>query len=87
MLLAPMEATKVRIQTQASAPPTLRGCAPFIYKAEGLSGFYKGLPPLWARQVRLLALSFFPVFFVSKTIVVHFCLTTAFEPKNGGKKR
>jgi solute carrier family 25 phosphate transporter 3 len=46
-----MEATKVRIQTAPGAPPTLRGCAPFIYKTEGLSGFYKGLPPLWMRQI------------------------------------
>ncbi|KAF1758997.1 hypothetical protein GCK72_015457 [Caenorhabditis remanei] len=50
ILLAPMEATKVRIQTAPGAPPTLHGCAPLIYKTEGLTGFYKGLPPLWMRQ-------------------------------------
>lgn len=36
-----MEATKVRVQTSPGAPPTLRGCAPMIYRAEGLTGFYK----------------------------------------------
>jgi len=51
ILLAPMEAAKVRIQTSPGAPPTLRGCAPYIYKSEGLAGFYKGLPPLWMRQI------------------------------------
>jgi solute carrier family 25 phosphate transporter 3 len=41
VLLAPMEATKVRIQTSPSAPPNLRGCAPMIYRTEGIMGFYK----------------------------------------------
>jgi len=58
MMLAPMEATKVRIQTQPNAPPTLRGCAPFIYKSEGLMGFYKGLPPLWMRQIPYTMMKF-----------------------------
>lgn len=42
VLLAPMEATKVRVQTSPGAPPTLRGCAPMIYRNEGMGGFYKG---------------------------------------------
>lgn len=58
ILLAPMEATKVRIQTSPGAPPTLRGCAPLIYKAEGLTGFYKGLPPLWLRQIPYTMMKF-----------------------------
>jgi len=58
ILLAPMEATKVRIQTSPSAPPTLCACAPFIYKTEGLSGFYKGLPPLWFRQIPYTMMKF-----------------------------
>jgi len=53
-----MEAVKVRIQTSPGAPPTLRGCAPFIYKTEGLSGFYKGLPPLWMRQIPYTMMKF-----------------------------
>jgi len=58
ILLAPMEAVKVRIQTSPGAPPTLRGCVPFIYKTEGLSGFYKGLPPLWMRQIPYTMMKF-----------------------------
>lgn len=58
ILLAPMEATKVRIQTSPGAPPTLRGCAPFIFKTEGLMGFYKGLPPLWLRQIPYTMMKF-----------------------------
>ncbi|CAJ0579822.1 unnamed protein product, partial [Mesorhabditis spiculigera] len=58
ILLAPMEATKVRIQTSPGAPPTLRGCAPMIYRTEGLSGFYKGLPPLWMRQIPYTMMKF-----------------------------
>jgi len=58
ILLAPMEATKVRIQTSPGAPPTLRGCAPFIYRSEGLTGFYKGLPPLWMRQIPYTMMKF-----------------------------
>ncbi|KAI6217294.1 Phosphate carrier protein, mitochondrial [Aphelenchoides besseyi] len=58
ILLAPMEATKVRIQTSSGAPPTLRGCAPLIYRSEGLRGFYKGLPPLWMRQIPYTMMKF-----------------------------
>jgi solute carrier family 25 phosphate transporter 3 len=58
MLLAPMEATKVRIQTSPTAPPTLRGCVPMIYQSEGLMGFYKGLPPLWMRQIPYTMMKF-----------------------------
>ncbi|KAI6180749.1 Phosphate carrier protein, mitochondrial [Aphelenchoides besseyi] len=58
IMLAPMEATKVRIQTSPGAPPTLRGCAPLIYKSEGLRGFYKGLPPLWMRQIPYTMMKF-----------------------------
>lgn len=58
MLLAPMEATKVRIQTSPTAPPTLRGCAPMIYRTEGVMGFYKGLPPLWMRQIPYTMMKF-----------------------------
>lgn len=58
IMLAPMEACKVRIQTSPTAPPTLRGCAPFIYKTEGIMGFYKGLPPLWMRQIPYTMMKF-----------------------------
>uniref|UniRef100_A0A0K0DJL3 Phosphate carrier protein, mitochondrial n=1 Tax=Angiostrongylus cantonensis TaxID=6313 RepID=A0A0K0DJL3_ANGCA len=58
ILLAPMEATKVRVQTSPDAPPTLRGCAPMIYKAEGIMGFYKGIVPLWLRQIPYTMMKF-----------------------------
>ncbi|VDN01211.1 unnamed protein product [Thelazia callipaeda] len=58
ILLAPMEATKVRVQTSPGAPPTLRGCAPMIYRTEGMLGFYKGLPPLWMRQIPYTMMKF-----------------------------
>ncbi|MFH4973357.1 hypothetical protein AB6A40_000066 [Gnathostoma spinigerum] len=58
IMLAPMEATKVRVQTSPGVPPTLRGCAPMIYKTEGIMGFYKGLPPLWMRQIPYTMMKF-----------------------------
>ncbi|XGW29052.1 hypothetical protein V3C99_008670 [Haemonchus contortus] len=58
ILLAPMEATKVRVQTSPGAPPTLRGCAPMIYRSEGIMGFYKGIVPLWLRQIPYTMMKF-----------------------------
>uniref|UniRef100_A0A0M3IPP8 Phosphate carrier protein, mitochondrial n=1 Tax=Ascaris lumbricoides TaxID=6252 RepID=A0A0M3IPP8_ASCLU len=58
IMLAPMEATKVRIQTAPGAPPTLRGCFPMIWRTEGIMGFYKGLPPLWLRQIPYTMMKF-----------------------------
>mmetsp|Transcript_32269 Transcript_32269/g.23341 ORF Transcript_32269/g.23341 Transcript_32269/m.23341 type:complete len:303 (-) Transcript_32269:110-1018(-) len=52
-LLCPMEALKVRMQTSepGTFPVTAREGWPTIMNAEGWNGFYKGLPPLWMRQV------------------------------------
>jgi solute carrier family 25 phosphate transporter 3 len=49
--LSPMEATKIRIQTQPAFTSKLRDAMSIIYKKEGLNGFYKGLVPLWMRQI------------------------------------
>jgi len=52
MFLCPFEAIKVRMQT--SLPPfsrTLREGWGKIVAKEGIGGLYKGLYPLWARQV------------------------------------
>lgn len=52
MALCPMEAIKVRMQT--TLPPyanNLREGWSRIVAKEGLSGLYKGLYPLWARQI------------------------------------
>jgi len=56
--LAPLEAVKVRIQTKPGFASTLRGGFPIIMKEEGLSGFYKGLGPLWARQIPYTMMKF-----------------------------
>lgn len=56
--LAPMEAVKVRIQTQPGWASTLREGCPKLYAAEGVSGFYKGLPPLWLRQIPYTMMKF-----------------------------
>ena len=52
-LLAPWEAIKVRMQTsERGAFPRSLGTAFGTIKAnEGMNGFYKGLSPLWMRQV------------------------------------
>ncbi|XP_065067357.1 solute carrier family 25 member 3-like [Rhopilema esculentum] len=56
--LAPMEAIKVRIQTSEGFANTLREGVPKLWKLEGISGFYKGLPPLWMRQIPYTMMKF-----------------------------
>ncbi|KAK3910642.1 Phosphate carrier protein, mitochondrial [Frankliniella fusca] len=56
--LSPMEAVKVRIQTQPGYANTLRECYPKIMKEEGMNGFYKGLVPLWCRQIPYTMMKF-----------------------------
>lgn len=56
--LAPMEAAKVRIQTQPGYANTLRDAAPKMYKEEGLNAFYKGVAPLWMRQIPYTMMKF-----------------------------
>lgn len=56
--LSPMEAAKVRIQTQPGFVTTLRAALPLMYKDEGLGGFYKGLVPLWMRQIPYTMMKF-----------------------------
>ncbi|XP_061187661.1 solute carrier family 25 member 3-like [Saccostrea echinata] len=56
--LCPMEAVKVRIQTQPGWSSTLREGFPRILKEEGVNGFYKGLVPLWARQIPYTMMKF-----------------------------
>lgn len=58
ILLCPMEACKVRAQTQPGCPAQLRVVAPMIMKSEGLSGFYKGIVPLWSRQIPYTMMKF-----------------------------
>jgi len=56
--LSPMEAVKVRIQTQPGFASTLRAAAPIIWNGEGAMGFYKGLVPLWMRQIPYTMMKF-----------------------------
>ncbi|KAJ1520183.1 hypothetical protein ONE63_004396 [Megalurothrips usitatus] len=56
--LSPMEAAKVRIQTQPGFASTLREAYPKILKEEGMNGFYKGLVPLWCRQIPYTMMKF-----------------------------
>ena len=58
--LSPMEACKVRMQTSlpGTFPTTLRGAFPKIMQAEGVSGFYKSLVPLWGRQIPYTMMKF-----------------------------
>jgi len=56
--LCPMEACKVRIQTQPGFARTLREGAPKIFCDEGLWGFYKGIVPLWGRQIPYTMMKF-----------------------------
>ncbi|XP_011092926.1 mitochondrial phosphate carrier protein 1, mitochondrial [Sesamum indicum] len=49
--LCPFEAVKVRVQTQSSFAKGLVDGFPKLYANEGLYGFYKGLLPLWGRNL------------------------------------
>uniref|UniRef100_A0A7S3MSK1 Uncharacterized protein n=1 Tax=Favella ehrenbergii TaxID=182087 RepID=A0A7S3MSK1_9SPIT len=53
VMLCPMEALKVRMQTsdKGTFPETAREGWPKIMNSEGWAGFYKGIKPLWFRQV------------------------------------
>lgn len=67
VLLCPWEALKVRTQTSKPGefPTTTMAGFQKIMAAEGRQGFYKGLGPLWARQVPYTIVKF--VFF-EKTV-------------------
>ncbi|KAL8143704.1 hypothetical protein V2J09_016736 [Rumex salicifolius] len=49
--LCPFEAIKVRVQTQGHFAKGLADGFPKLYRSEGLAGFYKGLFPLWGRNL------------------------------------
>merc|ERR1712149_6887 len=57
MALAPMEAVKVRIQT-SDYSSTLRDCFPRMKAEEGTGTFFKGLKPLWMRQIPYTMMKF-----------------------------
>ncbi|KAJ6827889.1 mitochondrial phosphate carrier protein 3, mitochondrial [Iris pallida] len=53
-----MEAVKVRIQTQPGFARGLSDGLPKFVKAEGAMGLYKGLVPLWGRQIPCFMLKY-----------------------------
>lgn len=56
--LSPFEAAKVKIQTMPGYANTLRQAVPKMIKEEGVSAFYKGLVPLWMRQIPYTMMKF-----------------------------
>ncbi|VDM03468.1 unnamed protein product [Schistocephalus solidus] len=58
IMLCPMEAAKVRIQTMPGFATTLREAMPKMIAAEGMGGFYKGIVPLWCRQIPYTMMKF-----------------------------
>jgi solute carrier family 25 (mitochondrial phosphate transporter), member 3 len=56
--LAPFEAAKVKIQTTEGFASTLREAFPKLMKDEGINAFYKGLVPLWMRQIPYTMMKF-----------------------------
>jgi len=56
--LAPFEAAKVKIQTMPGFASTMREALPKMMKEEGINAFYKGLVPLWCRQIPYTMMKF-----------------------------
>ncbi|XP_058102981.1 mitochondrial phosphate carrier protein 3, mitochondrial-like [Magnolia sinica] len=56
--LCPMEAVKVRVQTQPGFAKGLSDGFPKFVRTEGALGLYKGLVPLWGRQIPYTMMKF-----------------------------
>ncbi|XP_043707416.1 mitochondrial phosphate carrier protein 3, mitochondrial-like [Telopea speciosissima] len=56
--LCPMEAVKVRVQTQPGFARGLSDGLPKFVRSEGYLGLYKGLVPLWGRQIPYTMMKF-----------------------------
>lgn len=56
--LCPFEATKVRMQTSDTIFKSSFDCFKSILTNEGFNGFYKGIVPLWMRQVPYTMMKF-----------------------------
>ncbi|KAM3322492.1 mitochondrial phosphate carrier protein 3, mitochondrial-like [Capsicum chacoense] len=56
--LCPFEAVKVRVQTQPGFARGLSDGFPKFVRAEGAAGLYKGLVPLWGRQIPYTMMKF-----------------------------
>lgn len=56
--LSPLEAAKVKIQTMPGYASTMRQAFPKMMGEEGITAFYKGLVPLWCRQIPYTMMKF-----------------------------
>ncbi|KAG7580180.1 Mitochondrial carrier domain superfamily [Arabidopsis suecica] len=56
--LCPFEAVKVRVQTQPGFARGMSDGFPKFIKSEGLGGLYKGIGPLWGRQIPYTMMKF-----------------------------
>ncbi|KAK1631309.1 hypothetical protein QYE76_005624 [Lolium multiflorum] len=56
--LCPMEAVKVRVQTQPGYARGLRDGFPKIVRSEGYAGLFRGMVPLWGRQIPYTMMKF-----------------------------
>lgn len=56
--LCPMEAVKVRVQTQPGFARGLSDGFPKFVRSEGALGLYKGIVPLWGRQIPYTMMKF-----------------------------
>lgn len=56
--LSPFEAAKVKIQTTPGFANTLREALPKMMNEEGVMAFYKGIVPLWCRQIPYTMMKF-----------------------------
>ncbi|KAL5080652.1 hypothetical protein RYX36_009073 [Vicia faba] len=56
--LCPFEGIKVRVQTQPGFARGLSDGLPKLIRSEGVSGLYKGVVPLWGRQVPYTMMKF-----------------------------
>lgn len=56
--LCPMEAVKVRVQTQPGFARGLSDGLPKFIRSEGAAGLFKGLVPLWGRQIPYTMMKF-----------------------------
>lgn len=85
IFLCPLEATKVRMQTSVPGtfPKNIIPAMRQIHLEEGTNGFYKGLGPLWARQIPYTIAKF--VFFekIVEMFYRHICTS---KPKHEHSK-
>lgn len=58
IFLSPFEAVKVRMQTTPCYTSRMRVALPHIYRTEGIGAFYRGLRPLWGRQIPYTMMKF-----------------------------